>query len=263
MIRLRQGFSGLFRLCQISGWAARRSLGAGAVLVLALLVPVPSGASWAFVQAKQNSASLTSVDAVFTSDNTAGCLIVVGVEANSTSSTTTVSDTKGNSYASAQGPQTYTGANQYTQIFYAFNCASGPNTVTASNSSATYMNIVAAEYSGFGASDPIDGSGAAATGDGTAISSGSFTVTVNDLVVGFALGSDGSTTAVSGTSRGTDNFSMLEDQNASSTSASADFSQTGSTHWNALGAAFKIPSASGTKGTATGAGTITGAGTVN
>ena len=191
----------------------------------------------AFIQSKQNTASTTSVAITFTSNNTAGNLLVVGVEANSTSSVITVSDTLGNTYSSAIGPtQINGGGNQWIQIFYVPNCLGGANTVTASNSSATYMNIVGAEYSVVKTASPLDGAGASAAGNNATPASGTFTVTVDDLIVGFALLSN--MVAGSGfTSRGTDTYSMLEDKITSSTSANATFTAD-SGNWAAQGVAF-------------------------
>lgn len=205
-------------------------------LALALLACCASAAP-AFVQGAQ--AAATSV--AFTSANTAGHLLVCAVENNSFVGPLAVSDTAGNTWVSAVGPESNSDS-QAVQIFYVANSKSGSNTVSVTGTGGNYTNMVVAEYSGVATTSPADGS-AEASGSSATAATGSFAVTSGDLVVAMGMMGAGGTTAGSGfTSRGTDTFSMLEDQIASGATANATL--TGTSHpWSIVAAAFKVPGA--------------------
>jgi hypothetical protein len=138
-----------------------------------------------FVQVK--SATLTSgaSEAItFTAAQTSGNLNVVAVMWGDTTSTvSSVTDSKGNIYALAVGPTKASGLT--SAIYYAKNIASGSNTVTVKfNQTASYPNVNVLEYSGLDTANPLDVR-AAATGSGTTANSGSATTTsANELIVG-------------------------------------------------------------------------------
>src|SRR5919198_1312811 len=89
----------------------------------------------AFVQARAKEiTSETTNSLAFSSANTAGNLIVVYVVWSNTGSVS-LSDSRGNSYASAVGRTTW-GSNWSAQVFYARNIAGGANTVTATFATA-------------------------------------------------------------------------------------------------------------------------------
>ena len=102
---------------------------------------------------------------------------------DTTSSISSVTDSKGNTYALAVGPKTNTGLQQ--SIYYAKNIAGGSNTVTVKfNQTASYPNVNVLEYSGLDPTSPLDVT-AEAKGTGTTASSGSATTTsANELIVG-------------------------------------------------------------------------------
>jgi len=145
--------------------------------------PPPSGISFAQV----NSATATSGSSIaipYTNTQIAGDLNVVAVmSGDTTSSISSVTDSKGNTYTRAVGPTTNTGLQQ--SIYYAKNIAAGSNTVTVKfNPAASYPNVNVLEYSGLDTTNPLDVS-AAASSSGTNASSGSATTTsANDLIIG-------------------------------------------------------------------------------
>jgi hypothetical protein len=106
---------------------------------------------------------------------------------DTTSSITSVNDTKGNVYVLAIGPTSLSGAGSQA-IFYAKNIASAPgggNTVTVTFSAAVpYPDIRILEYSGIDTSSPVDVTAAAAGSSGTSASGVATTTTANDLILG-------------------------------------------------------------------------------
>jgi hypothetical protein len=123
----------------------------------------------------------------YTAAQTAGNLNVVLVGWNDTTSTvTSVTDSRGNTYALAIGPTSGTGLRQ--SIYYAKNIAAGSNTMTVKfNQAAAFVDIRALEYSGLDTVSPLDVT-AGAVGGGTTGNSGSATTTsVKELIVGAGM----------------------------------------------------------------------------
>ena len=107
---------------------------------------------------------------------TAGNLNIVAVGWNDTTSTvSSVTDSRGNTYTQAGAMVTGTGLRQ--AIYYAKNIAAGSNTVTVSfNQAAAFVDVRILEYSGLDTSSPLDVT-AGAAGSGTSMSSGAATTT--------------------------------------------------------------------------------------
>ena len=148
-----------------------------------------ASSSIAFVQAKaatpQTPASTVSV--TYPLSQTAGNLNIVAVGWNdSTSSVSSISDSRGNTYTLAIGPTTGTSLRQ--SIYYAKNILGGSNTVTVTfNQAASFVDVRVFEYSGLSTTAPLDVT-AAASGSGTTASSGPATTTAaNELVFGAAM----------------------------------------------------------------------------
>jgi galactose oxidase-like protein/chitobiase/beta-hexosaminidase-like protein/Big-like domain-containing protein/Kelch motif protein len=129
-----------------------------------------------------------SVSVTYTGAQTAGNLNVVVVGWGDTTSTvTSVTDTKGNGYQLASGP-TVVASGETLAVYYAANipaaAASGNAVKVTFNTAARYPDIRIAEYSGISQTAPLD-TKAAAQGSGTAASSGAAATTnANDLLVG-------------------------------------------------------------------------------
>jgi hypothetical protein len=93
---------------------------------------------------------------------TAGNLIVLGIVfgAAGAGAPTSVMDTLGNTYHPVLGSAVYTTAvygGVRCQLYYAYNCIGGTGTITITNSvNLTFAFHRVVEYSGFGATDPLD-----------------------------------------------------------------------------------------------------------
>jgi len=115
---------------------------------------------------------------------TAGNLNIVAIGWNDTTSTvSSVTDSRGNKYTQAGAMVTGTGLRQ--AIYYAKNIAAGSNTVTVSfNQAAAFVDVRILEYSGLDTSSPLDVT-AGAAGSGTSMSSGAATTTsAKELIFG-------------------------------------------------------------------------------
>jgi hypothetical protein len=135
--------------------------------------------------------STSSVGVPYTLAQTAGNLNVVIIGwADSTSSVSSVMDSRGNGYIQAVGPTVQSGF--LTQsIYYAKNIAGAPangNTVTVSfNGAAAFPDIRILEYSGADPNSPLDVV-AAGTGTNSPTNSGSATTTnASDLLLGASM----------------------------------------------------------------------------
>jgi hypothetical protein len=168
-----------------------------ATLLLANTTLLASGPT--FVQVKSAvTTSGASVVITYPAAQTAGNLNVVAVMWGDTTSTvSSVTDSKGNIYALAVGPTKATGLT--SAIYYAKNIAGGSNTVTVKfNQTAGWPNVNVLEYRGLDTANPLDVK-AAATGTGTTANSGSATTTsANELIVGAGNPTSSFTAAGSG-----------------------------------------------------------------
>jgi hypothetical protein len=179
-----------------------------------------TGGGISFVQVKSAvAASGSSLAVTFTAAQTAGNLNVVSVMwGDTTSSVSSVTDSKGNSYALALGPTRVTGLS--SAIYYAKSIASGSNTVTITfNQSAAFPNVNVLEYSGLDTASPLDVA-KGATGSGTTANSGSATTTsASELIFGAGNPTSSFTAAGSGFSNRVINSygGIAEDKIVSST----------------------------------------------
>jgi len=145
-----------------------------------------SGGSIAFVQ--MNSATPQAPTGTVILDypvpQTAGNLNIVVVGWNdNTSSLSSVSDSRGNSYVQAGTTIVGTGLRQ--AIYYAKNIAGGSNTVTISfNQAAAYVDVRLLEYSGLDATNPLDVTAGAAGTSNSPDSGAAETTSANELIFG-------------------------------------------------------------------------------
>ena len=194
------------------------------------------------VRAKEITSG-TDNSLAFNSANTAGNLIVVYLVWTNTGSVSSVTDTRGNSYASV-GTRKEWGAssNMSSQVFYAKNIAAGANTVRATFTTAitSWGDMYIHEYSGIDKGDPLDVS-AAANGTATAMNSGSATTTnANDLI--FGAGASASTVNQAGTgftSRSSSFGNRTEDKNVTSVGAYSATARQNGNAWVMHMVAFK------------------------
>jgi glucose/arabinose dehydrogenase/PKD repeat protein len=194
----------------MSRWVLAVLLSAVVVLVVGLL-PVPPVAEAAtapqFLQSRTKEVKSGPINSLaFSSANTAGNVIVVYVAWSNTGAVA-VSDTRGNSYASAVSRTTW-GTSRSSQIFYARNISGGSNTVTATFATpiTSFGDIYIHEYSGLDKTNPLDVA-TSATGTANAMSSGPLTTTnANDLLFAAAASTNKVTSIGSGYTGRTNSF---------------------------------------------------------
>jgi glucose/arabinose dehydrogenase/chitodextrinase len=216
----------------------------GIAAALLFVVPVNAqAASPAYVQGRAKQVTSGTVNNLaFTSANTAHNLIVVYVSW-SNPGTVTVSDSRGNVYASAGPAQAWGSLSAWrSQIFYAKDVAGGGTTVSATFGTALngFGKLYIHEYSGMDRTAPLDVT-ASRTGTALAMNSGPATTTnAADLIFGAGSSSSNVNGVGSGfTSRINSNGSRTEDKVVAATgSYSATASQNG-TQWVMQMAAFK------------------------
>ena len=151
------------------------------------------GGTIAFVQSNSGPATIqasnTTVAVTYAVAQTAGDTNIVVIGWGDTSSTiSSVTDNKLNSYALAVGPTSGTGLRQ--SIYYAPNIAGGSTTVTVTfNKAAAYPDVRILEYSGLDPTAPLD-KAVGAAGTGTAANSGSVSTTAASELI-FGAGTSG------------------------------------------------------------------------
>ncbi|MBV8716469.1 MAG: fibronectin type III domain-containing protein [Chloroflexi bacterium] len=225
-----------------------------AAIALATLQPTytlsqaASAITFVQVNASDPQSPQTSVAVPYTKAQTAGNLNVVVVGWNDTTSTvSSVTDSSGNSYALAVGPNAAAGCCSQS-IYYAKNikaAAANANSVTVKfNTGAAFPDIRIAEYSGADTNNPVDVS-AGASGNNANGSSGSATTTnATDLIFGANTVATGSGTGTGFTRRilTSPDADLVEDKNvtsAGSQSATAPISP--GAPWVMQMVAFKTP----------------------
>ena len=188
------------------------------VLVLeksGLRAPSVSSSTPAFVQsAAFQITSGTSVSVAFPNPNTSGNLIVAYVVWDN-SGLVWLSDSQGNTYASAVGPTKYSGDKTNAQAFYAKNVLGGSNRLTATFATAvtSYGILYIHEYSGIDQTNPVDAT-IAASGSSASMNSGSVTTrNATELLFGAGESNNAVTNAGVGyTARSSAYGNITEDQ---------------------------------------------------
>ena len=168
-----------------------------------------------FIQEKDNQATSGNTSrAAFSSKTTAGNLFAVYLIWDNTG-TASVSDSLGNTYASAVAPIRWSNGQYSTQIFYTINRTSGTNTVTATfaTSIRQFGIIYAHEYSGISQTAPLDVTAAAAGTSGSLNSGSANTTNATDLVFAGGVSANYVTSPGTGyTARSTLQGNMTEDK---------------------------------------------------
>ena len=144
-----------------------------------------SGAITLVQHAGRDAGATTSSSLTFASNNTAGNWLAVAIRAGRTGQVFTVTDTRGNIYRRAvQFDETLDTVT--LGLYYAENIASGPNTVTVTDTqTGGTMRFAIFEYSGVATSNSLDGVAVIAEGVAASASSGPVTTTANgDLILG-------------------------------------------------------------------------------
>ena len=205
--------------------------------------PPPSGIS--FVQSNSGPSTIQASNATvavsYSAAQTAGDTNIVAVGWGDTSSTiSSVTDSKLNTYALAVGPTSGTGLRQ--SIYYAKNIAGGNNTVTVTFSkAAAYPDVRIVEYSGLDTSTPLD-KAVGVGGTGTTANSGSVsTAAASELIFGAGTSGSSFTSAGSGFALRMINRygNIAEDKTVASTGSYNATATDGSGVWVMQVAAFK------------------------
>lgn len=192
------------------------------------------------VQSANGHTFTPTATATFGAGTSAGCLIVATVF-STTNVAGTASDNTGNTYHVAVD---YWDTSTTTRItlLYAYNCAAGTTTITASVTGAANMTLFISEWSGvLATSDPLDNAAA------TSAYSPTPTVTLtdgtsSDLVYGFCYNSG---TVVTGAGftvvQNTGSFGDEYKPGAASGSVAVTFALSGGSagFWNEAAASFK------------------------
>jgi hypothetical protein len=208
---------------------------------------VAIGNSPTFVQVNSGpstiQASNSSVAVSYLNPQTAGNLNLVAVGwGDTTSSISSITDTRGNTYTPAVGPTKGTGLQQ--SVYYAKNIVGGSNTVTVKfNQAAAYPDVRIVEYSGLDPTSPLDVT-KAGTGTGPAANSGSATTTSsNELIFGAGTSAHHFTAAGSGFASRVINIygSIAEDEVVSSSGSYSATATNSAGAWVMQMATFRSP----------------------
>lgn len=129
-------------------------------LAIVLCCTTSSWGGIAFVQSRSNSTNSSSTGSLAYSSNvTAGSLLIVGCVGNRAAAALTVSDSQGNVYTLINGTTTMNNSGAPVGVWYAKNANAGATTVTCADSNAqcTWIQMAIHEYSGAAVTiDPFD-----------------------------------------------------------------------------------------------------------
>ena len=133
----------------------------------------PPPAAWVQGGAVATGSAVTSVTVQLTSPVKAGDLLAGWFGQSNASGAVQVSDNVNGAWTRASASTTFSGGNGDIALFYVQNAAAAPNglTITMTAASATYLQGVAADYTGVATSGALD-QAVVARGSGTAASAG-------------------------------------------------------------------------------------------
>jgi hypothetical protein len=166
------------------------------------------------VTAKQAGSNASSLAIAFASATTAGNLIVIGFDYDTSASFQSVTDSQGNTFTQAGSELTSPGGAR-SRFYYAKSIKGGADTITIGlTARSSFIEAYLAEYSGADPVNPIDGQ-AGAAGSSSAVSSGSAVTTGSgDKIVGYCVGDNACNVGAGFTARNTLNHNLLEDMTA-------------------------------------------------
>jgi hypothetical protein len=198
---------------------------------------VPSTLPVKYVQGRAAlGKNVNSKSLAFSSANTAGNLIVVGVDWHDSQSFGSISDSAGNSYTEV-GSELRVPGRFRLRLYYAKNVASGANTGTVSLSGPDdVVELYIHEYSGANPTAPLDVQ-SGATGTASSASSTAVTSTANDLVFGYCV--TGIANVGSGFTVRSNLDSNLTEDKITATAGPVSATATASSAWALQMAAFK------------------------
>ncbi len=251
-------------VARASTFTANGTAGPYTVTAMVAGVPTPAtyslanttvtvGAGIAFVQGRAgNSLNVSSKSLAFPAANTAGNLIVVGVDWHDTQNFGSISDSAGNTYIEV-GTELRVPGRFRLRLYYAKNIVGGPNTVTVTlGGTIDVVEVYIHEYSGADPVAPLD-TQSGMTGTSSSATSGTANATsAQDLVFGYCV--TGTATAGPGfTVRSSLDENLTEDKIAplaGPVSATATASSAWALQMGAFKPAFVVPKITFVQGTA-------------
>src|SRR5450631_953083 len=196
----------------------------------------------AFIQEKDNQVTSGNTSrATLSSKTTAGDLFVVYLIWDNTGSAS-VSDSLGNTYASAVAPIRWSNGKYSAQIFSTINRSGGVGTMTATfaTSIKSFGIIYAHEYSGVSQTAPIDVTAAAAGTSGSLNSGSANTTNATDLLFAGGVSANSVTSPGAGyTARSTSQGNMTEDRIVSAKGSNSATASNSGGAWAMQMVAFK------------------------
>jgi hypothetical protein len=142
-----------------------------------------------FMQVAANAASGTAstLSLAFPKSTFAGDLILVGFDFDTNSTPSSVTDSQGNIFVEV-GSQLTSPGGARSRVYYAKNIKGGADTVTINlTANSSWFKMYLNEYSGVDRTNPIDAQ-AGASGNATAVSSGTTAAALGDLIYGYCVG---------------------------------------------------------------------------
>jgi hypothetical protein len=184
---------------------------------------------------------------IFTSNNTAGNLIVVGLAFDDVANFSSISDTNGNTYVQASPELTYPGGGAWkSDIYYAKNIKGGANTVTVNLSTNGHPEVYIHEYSGLDTASPLDVTASSTDFSANPDSGSATTYSANELIFGWGrIQNAGPVPGAGFTTRSTLNGNITEDKVVS---VAGSYNATASANngaWSMQMATFKSSALSG------------------
>lgn len=217
------------------------------ILTILLFLPLVSFGAIVRVQAPagNNCGSVTSCTIAFGSNNTAGNFIAVISRYATNGLTTTISDTRTNTYNFAVKREQPADSNGSLEIWYAMNIAAGANTVTfATSGGANIKRFIIAEYSSVATTGALDQTNSAVAAS-TAPASGTVTPTQDGelfIAGGFSSGTrvfTAGTDFTMITTVGGDRLAAEDYVQPTATTHNGNFTLNTSDAWAAVVATFK------------------------
>ena len=179
-----------------------------------------------FVQAtaKSSSAAGKSLALSFSSNTTAGNLILIGFDFDPNAVPSSVTDSQGNLFTPV-GEQLTSPGGARSRVYFAQSINGGPDTVTVNlSANSAWIELYLSEYSGVDTVSPLDAQ-AGASGSSSTVSSGNASTSqAGDLIYGYCVGDWACTVGSGFAARSTFDNNLIEDRtvgNAGSYAATA------------------------------------------
>ena len=204
------------------------------------------GGTWTYKQNNAASVTAASNALAFTSNTTAGDLVVAEVDWPNTLTFTSIADSQGNTWTQIGSEILRSNGTRRSRLYYAKNIHGGADTVTATISGSGGQELFISEYAGLDTVNPFDGY-SSNTSSGSSFTSNNVTTTAaNDLLYGMDSDAGNGSAAAGWTTRSSLNGNVVADKNAPTAGANAFTGSTSSGNgYTAWIAAFKVAGGGG------------------